>query len=74
MSAWTITTLDSLEIGWRSTYISPNTRVTKIFAIVEFVPAAAGAGLDDTLDLYDEKAAEHWVSQLENPDHAPAQQ
>lgn len=38
---WTPTTLDSLEIGCRATDTSPNTRVTTIWALVEYVPAVA---------------------------------
>lgn len=50
-AAWTPSTIDSLEIGCRATDTTPNTRVTTVWALVEYVPSVAAAFLPRPLIL-----------------------
>lgn len=43
-NAWTTSKLDSLEIGGRGSDTSPNCRVTALWALVIYTPAAGAAG------------------------------
>jgi hypothetical protein len=49
--AWTVAKIDAMEIGLRCTDSSPNGLVSAVWAVVEYVPAAAASGNSKALPL-----------------------